>query len=147
MHEAWATVFNLYRPETRRIVNDGPDDTNYMFATTLARAVCNQQWLEYYAGYAAYVVPPQVREWEPVSMERFNEMLGMLPPATMTGYGFLVGEPMDHHPIFGFARYAAFVQIGHDGPCYECTTNMGVKEFRNLDIAKMVSAFASDRVS
>jgi hypothetical protein len=28
--------------------------------------------------------------------ERYDEMLGILPPALMLGKGFLVGEPFDH---------------------------------------------------
>lgn len=35
-------------------------------------------------------------KWTEVSEERYDEMLGVLPPAIQTGMGFLVGEPFDH---------------------------------------------------
>jgi hypothetical protein len=34
--------------------------------------------------------------WKEVSEKRYDEMLGVLPPALWLGKGFLVGEPHDH---------------------------------------------------
>lgn len=34
--------------------------------------------------------------WKLTTEERYDEMLGVLPPEVMTGYGFLVGEPFSH---------------------------------------------------
>lgn len=34
-------------------------------------------------------------QWIEVTEERYDEMLGVLPPEIMTGLGFLVGEPSD----------------------------------------------------
>lgn len=50
-------------------------------------------------------------EWTETTSERFNEMLGCLPPAMMTSDGFLVGEPYDHHALTGQPRYQAFVEV------------------------------------
>lgn len=71
-------------------------------------------------------------KWKEVDEARYDEMLGALPPASMTGYGFLVGEEWDHHPIQGHARYTAFVQIGTK--FYESTRPIGYRDFRNLDV-------------
>lgn len=50
--------------------------------------------------------------WEETTAERFDDMLGCLPPAMMAGGGFLVGEPWDHHATTGEPRYQAFRQRG-----------------------------------
>lgn len=50
--------------------------------------------------------------WEPTTAERYDEMLGCLPPVLWTGNGFLVGEPYDHHAITGQPRYQAFFKRG-----------------------------------
>jgi len=34
--------------------------------------------------------------WKEIPEERYDEFLGVLPPAHWTGKGFLVGEPFDH---------------------------------------------------
>ncbi|MEK7994733.1 MAG: hypothetical protein AAB403_13095 [Planctomycetota bacterium] len=70
------------------------------------------------------------------SAERYDEMLGVLPPALYTSYGFLVGEPFDHRKCKVTevirATYAAFVF--HDGKYYE-GPNMTAPEFRKLDVS------------
>jgi len=69
------------------------------------------------------------------SEERYDEMLGILPPALMLGRGFLVGEPFDHRTCKVTnavrASYAAFFQ--KNKKFYE-GDNMTVPEFRVLDV-------------
>jgi hypothetical protein len=69
------------------------------------------------------------------SEARYDEMLGILPPALMLGKGFLVGEPFDHRTCsitkVVRASYAAFFQKG--GKVYEAG-NMTVPEFRAFDM-------------
>lgn len=61
--------------------------------------------------------------WREVSAERYEEMLGVLPPEVMSGHGFLVGEATTHRRCAesGDVRpsFAAFVQVGgnyYEGP-------------------------------
>lgn len=83
--------------------------------------------------------------WVEVTQERYTEMLEILPPAIMTGLGFLVGEPADHRRCTitnGVRpRYAAFVQ--YDGRFLECGIPLTTPEFKAvtaLDIAKLLEA-------
>jgi hypothetical protein len=66
--------------------------------------------------------------------ERYDEMLGVLPPALWLSKGFLVGEPFDHRTCTVTnvvrASYAAFFQ--KDGKFYE-GGNMTMPEFRAFD--------------
>jgi hypothetical protein len=50
--------------------------------------------------------------WEPTTAERFDEMLGVLPPAAMRDNGFLVGEPWDHDALNGQPRFSAYRKRG-----------------------------------
>jgi hypothetical protein len=54
--------------------------------------------------------------WREVTAARYDEMLGVVPPRTMTGCGFLVGEPMTHRTCTQCgeirATYSAFMQAG-----------------------------------
>jgi hypothetical protein len=69
------------------------------------------------------------------SEERYDEMLGILPPAQMLGKGFLVGEPFDHRMCtitkVVRASYAAFFK--HKGNFYEAG-QMTVPEFKAFDV-------------
>lgn len=65
--------------------------------------------------------------WKQTTEERYDEMLGVLPPALWLGHGFLVGEPFDHDRM-GRPRFAAFVYI--DGKFYENSDPMTAQEFR-----------------
>jgi len=65
--------------------------------------------------------------WTEVSESRFDEMLGMVPPALTMAKGFLVGEPVDYDRD-GLPRFAAFIQ--HDGKFYECTQPLTRGQFR-----------------
>jgi hypothetical protein len=72
--------------------------------------------------------------WTEVSEERFDDMLGVLPPEIMTGLGFLVGEPSDH-VICGVtgrlaANYQPFAHIGEK--FYGADRCMTVAEFKRL---------------
>jgi hypothetical protein len=70
------------------------------------------------------------------SEERYDEMLGVLPPALWLSKGFLVGEPFDHRTCkvtkVVRASYAAFFQ--HKGKFYE-GGNMTMPEFRAFDLS------------
>ena len=72
--------------------------------------------------------------WKEVDENRWDEMLGVLPPALWIAKGFLVGEPFDHRrcTVTGCIRptYAAFVQ--HNGRYYE-GPNMTEPEFKGFD--------------
>lgn len=63
--------------------------------------------------------------------EKYWEMLEVLPPEIMTGYGFLVGEPMDHNAN-GYPRFAAFVEYPI-GTFFESTGPMTISEFKALN--------------
>ena len=69
------------------------------------------------------------------SEERYDEMLGILPPALWLGKGFLVGEPADHRRCKITKKvmptYAAFFNAF--GRYYEGDP-MTVAEFRAFDI-------------
>lgn len=73
--------------------------------------------------------------WKECTEERFDEMLGVLPPALWLAKGFLVGEPFDHRTctVRGNVAptYAAFVS--HAGRFYE-GPNMTEAEFRAFDV-------------
>ena len=72
------------------------------------------------------------------SEERYDEMLGILPPALWLGKGFLVGEPFDHrrckvtHVVR--ASYAAFFQ--NKGKFFE-GDNMTIPEFKAFDVGSL----------
>ena len=72
------------------------------------------------------------------SEERYDEMLGILPPALMLGKGFLVGEPFDHRicKVTNVVRasYAAFFQ--KNGKFYE-GGNMTLPEFKAFEMESL----------
>ena len=67
--------------------------------------------------------------WAETTKAKYWEMLEILPPAVMTGIGFMVGEPFGHDAS-GYPRYDAFVEI--DGRFYAALGPMTVKEFKAL---------------
>lgn len=75
--------------------------------------------------------------WKEVSSERFDEMLGVLPPAVHTGFGFLVGEPWDHNAE-GYPRFAPFLSVS--GRYYEGSEPITAHEFRALDARQAVQS-------
>jgi hypothetical protein len=65
--------------------------------------------------------------------EKYWEMLGMLPPAAQTGYGFLVGEPLNHNSK-GEPCFTAFVEKA-GGKFFESVGPMTVAEFKALNVS------------
>ena len=65
--------------------------------------------------------------WKITTEERYDEMLGVLPPAAYSLYGFLVGEPMDHDRE-GWPRFSAFVEV--EGKFYESKQPLTAREFK-----------------
>jgi hypothetical protein len=45
-----------------------------------------------------------------VTPEKYEYMLGVLPPREMVGNAFLVGEPTDHNGELGCPRYALYFE-------------------------------------
>jgi len=77
-------------------------------------------------------------KWKEVDEERYDEMLGCLPPAYWIAKGFLVGEPFDHRTckVTGVVRptYAAFINRRdkfYEGP------NMTIPEFDVFDASTL----------
>ena len=70
--------------------------------------------------------------WNETTQSRYDEMLGVVPPATMTGGAFLMGEAYD------FRQCAITKQIAHtyyafrrqDGKFFEAGTKLTLAEFR-----------------
>lgn len=81
---------------------------------------------------------PQV--WEEVSAERYDEMLGVLPPEIMTGLGFLVGEPSTHRrcTISGNVApdFQAFARVA--GRYYGARQCMTIAEFKRATPGRVV---------
>lgn len=50
--------------------------------------------------------------WELTTEERYDNLLGALPPAARRGSAFLVGEASDHHAGTGQPRFQACCQRG-----------------------------------
>lgn len=81
------------------------------------------------------------QQWIEVSEERFDEMLGVLPPEAYTSLGFLVGEPNDHVRCSVTGRLAPnfqpFAQIA--GKFYEGAICMTIQEFRKVAAADVLA--------
>lgn len=78
--------------------------------------------------------PRGPQAWQECSAEQYDEMLGCLPPALMTGLGFLVGEPSSHRrcTVTGDVRadYQAFARVA--GRYYGATQCLTMPEFKAL---------------
>lgn len=69
------------------------------------------------------------------SEQRYDEMLGMLPPAHWTGKGFLVGEPSTHRRCKVTGRTApTFAAFFYAFGRYFEGDDMTVKEFDAFDL-------------
>ena len=83
--------------------------------------------------------------WNETTEERYDKMLGVVPPEYMTGYGFLVGEAFDHRECSVEHRIAptfdAFVNIGE--AFYEASEPLTVAEFI---AAKLPQGFLTERM-
>ena len=66
---------------------------------------------------------------------RYDEMLGVLPPALCIDKGFLVGEPFDHRRCKATGRLAASFTafICYRGKYYESGEAMTAAEFKAFD--------------
>lgn len=75
--------------------------------------------------------------WKPCSADRYDDMLGCVPPRTMEKWGFLVGEPYDHRLCEVEGRvvptYQAFVDMGEDR-FYEADRPLTLAEFLNSNL-------------
>jgi len=71
--------------------------------------------------------------------ERFDEMLGVLPPAWYGEHGFLVGEPMTHRPCRITGHYApTYEAYFHLHGVYRVADDdMTVKEFKAVTVAEV----------
>lgn len=65
--------------------------------------------------------------WTETTHEKFYYMLEVLPPAKMSGGGFLVGEPCDHHSLTGRPRYSAYAE--REGRYFVANRPLTVAEF------------------
>ena len=90
-----------------------------------------EQWNKSKKDFSSFADPG-----DEIDEETFYYFLEVLPPARMTKYGFLVGEPYDHDNE-GKPLYAAF-HILSDGK-YSYGGHKTVKEFSNGDIERKVS--------
>jgi hypothetical protein len=72
--------------------------------------------------------------WTEVSADRFNEMLGVLPPAHHLTFGFLVGEAYTHRKCHVSKRtlpaYRAYIERGQR--YYTCSEPLTIPEFREV---------------
>lgn len=77
--------------------------------------------------------------WKPTTKEAYWEMLEILPPAVMTGYGFLVGEPFIHRVCKVTNKFApafeAFLELNNK--YFVAAEPMTVGEFKTLKPADM----------
>ena len=82
---------------------------------------------------------PLTLVFRPITPERYDDMLDILPPALETGLGFLMGEPMDYRVcrVQGTTRaaYSAFVQSG--AAHFQASAPMTAPEFRRLTTAQI----------
>jgi len=126
----WIIQFEHYDPNTCRIIRHQVPRVKVVRSAD--EALHYQQSLEYTYGWAAHTVAPMVHKWKEVTEARFDETLGVVPPVAHTGDGFLIGEPWDHHPHWGFPRFAAMIK--HHDRFYESLSPMGIAEWRGLII-------------
>lgn len=87
--------------------------------------------------------------FKPITEKDYWEALECLPPAVMTGNGFLLGEPYDHvrvvtDRVHELPRYHAFVEIGGrtGGRHFQSNEPMTVIEFRALTPADVIGGNA-----
>jgi hypothetical protein len=72
--------------------------------------------------------------WKEIGSDRYDEMLGAVPPLCFTSRGFLVGEPFSGRECRVTGRlmntFMAFMAIGRK--FYECREALTVPEFRAM---------------
>ena len=67
-----------------------------------------------------------MNKWVPITEERYDEMLGVLPPASRSGNAFQVGEPTDHRN--GRPTFASFKRVGDQ--YFESEESLTFAEFK-----------------
>lgn len=82
--------------------------------------------------------------WKPITEERWDYALGVVPPAFMGNSGFLLGEPFDHHrcSVTGQirARYAALIRV--NGRYFEHDLPLTLAEFKAVKPAEVLAQIA-----
>ena len=68
--------------------------------------------------------------WQEITEERYEYAFEVLPPAAYSQYGFLLGEPQDHHAGNGQPRYSAYRHI--NGRYEESSRPVTIAEFKHL---------------
>lgn len=88
---------------------------------------------------AASAEQDQPVSWSPVSEDDYYEKMDCLPPAVARSYGFLLGEPQDHHAATGKPRFAAFLKlgIGETTRFLRSSRPLQVAEFLALDVSRV----------
>jgi hypothetical protein len=74
--------------------------------------------------------------WKEVSVDRYTEMLEILPPALYLLHGFLVGEPTRHNSD-GAPMFMPFLEL--EGKFYEGSGSLTKAEFRALKLKEVVA--------
>ena len=129
-----ARIMARLPPEHRKLVHDVAELRKESVATVLGHLKNLAGFLRSRQGREedAMSAAPTFKE---VDEARYNEMLGVLPPALWLDKGFLVGEPYDHRrckETGGFAAsFAAFIR--YRGKYYESEEAMTAAEFRAFD--------------
>lgn len=90
-----------------------------------------------------------ITTWKPIDQERFDDMLGVLPPAWQSADGFLLGEAWSCVRCYVTNEvrpgYRAFVETA-DGRFFEATGPMTVPEFRALSVLDVVNNLAEPQI-
>jgi len=75
------------------------------------------------------------KNWIKTTEDRFDEMLGCLPPVAWVSKGFLVGEAYDHGTckITGDTRARYTALVSHGGEFYESKAPMTIPEWKAFD--------------
>lgn len=70
--------------------------------------------------------------WEEITQERYDELLGALPPIGQRANGFLVGEPTDHHAVSSAPRYDACIMKNEK--FYTSSRPLTVREWNSAEM-------------
>lgn len=70
--------------------------------------------------------------WQKINQEAYDAALGCLPPEMLQDYGFLIGEPTDHHAS-GAPRFCAYVH--KNGSYFASSRPVTKAEFKKIDMS------------
>lgn len=78
-------------------------------------------------------------KWSSIEDDDYYEKMNCLPPALTQSYGFLLGEPQDHHFVSGKPRFAAFLRLGTGNLArfLRSSRPLTASEFVQLDISRV----------